>query len=154
MQAWVFRFANICGRHGTHGVLTDFIHKLQSDSTRLEILGDGEQAKPYLHVSECVDGMLYGWRNSREALNYFNLGCEGATSARRIAEFVVEAMELPKAEFEFTGGRRGWPGDVPQVRLDCSKLEKLGWKAKLTSDAAVRRAAGELVEELACRQSS
>jgi len=154
LQAWVFRFANICGPHGTHGVLTDFIHKLQTDSRRLEILGDGEQAKPYLHVSECVDGMLYGWRNSREALNCFNLGCEGATHARRIAEFVLEAMGLPEAEFTFTGGRRGWPGDVTQVRLDCSRLEQLGWKAKLTSDAAVRRAAGELVEELACKQSS
>ncbi len=154
LQAWIFRFANICGRHGTHGALTDFIHKLQADPGRLEILGDGEQAKPYLHVSECLDGMLYGWRNSQESVNYFNLGCEGATSVRRIAEFVLEAMELHGTELVFTGRKRGWPGDVPQVRIDCSKLRRLGWTAKLASDGAVRRAAAELVEELACRQSS
>jgi UDP-glucose 4-epimerase len=154
LQAWIFRFANICGRPGTHGALTDFIHKLLADRRRLEILGDGEQAKTYLHVSECLDGVLFGWRNAKQSVNYFNLGCEGATSVRHVAEFVLEAMELHETKLVFTGGERGWPGDVPQVRLDCSKLQRLGWTAKLASDAAVRRAAAELVEELACRQSS
>lgn len=153
IQAWIFRFANICGRHGTHGVLKDFIDKLRADRTQLEILGDGEQAKPYLHVSECVDGMLYGLRNSREAVNYFNLGCEGATKVRRIAEILLKVLQTPGAQLVFKGGARGWRGDVPQVRLDCAKFEKLGWKAKMSSDRAVEKAAEELVEELACRQS-
>jgi UDP-glucose 4-epimerase len=154
-QAWLFRFANICGRHGTHGVILDFIHKLQANPHQLEILGDGKQAKPYLHVSECVDAMLYIWRNARaDALNVFNLGCEGATHTDRIAELLLEAMRLKDVEIVHTGGERGWPGDVPQVRLDCSSLEKFGWKAKLSSDEAVRRAVRELLEETACRQSS
>lgn len=154
-QAWVFRFANICGRHGTHGVILDFIHKLQADPDRLEILGDGKQAKPYLHVSECVDAMVHIWRNARsDALNFFNLGCDGATSADRVAELLLEAMGLRDVRLMRTGGERGWPGDVPQVRLDCSKLEKFGWKATLSSDEAVRLAVQELVKESACRPSS
>ena len=154
-QAWIYRFANICGRHGTHGVILDFIHKLQANPRQLEILGDGAQAKPYLHVSECVDAMLYIWRNARrETLNYFNLGCQGATNTDRIAELLLETMGLKNVEIVHTGGERGWPGDVPQVRLDCSKLEKFGWKAKLSSDEAVRLATRELVMEASCRQSS
>jgi len=154
IQSWIFRFANICGRHGTHGAIVDFIRKLQANPRRLEVLGDGSQAKPYLHVSECVEGMIFGWQHAHEALNYFNLGCEGATSARAVAEMVIEAVGLKGVEIQYTGGTRGWPGDVPQVRLDCAKMEKLGWKARLASTQAVRQATQELAEELLCRLSS
>jgi UDP-glucose 4-epimerase len=154
LQGWIFRFANVCGRHGTHGAIVDFIRKLQQNSRQLEILGDGRQAKPCLHVSECVDGILYGWQAAREQLNCFNLGCEGATSAGQIAQFLLETMSLRDVELVYTGGQRGWPGDVPQVRLDCTKLRRLGWRAKLTSDEAVQRATEELVEEILCKRSS
>ena len=153
IQAWIFRFANICGRHGTHGAIVDFIRKLQGNPRRLEVLGDGNQAKPNLHVSECVDGMIFGWQHAREALNYFNLGCVGATTAREIAEIVIEASKLKEVKVEYGEGKRGWPGDVPQVRLDCTKMEKLGWEARLTSTQAVWQAVQELTEELLCRQS-
>lgn len=150
-QAWMFRFANICGRHGTHGVLIDFIRKLEKDPSRLTVLGDGKQAKPYLHVSDCVDGILFGWHHAEEAVNYFNLGCEGNTNVTRIAHLLLETMQLEGVRLEYTGGARGWVGDVPQVQLDCRKLQKLGWKASMSSDGAVQRACGELVRELQCR---
>jgi len=150
-QAWMFRFANICGLHATHGAIVDFIRKLQANPRKLEILGNGRQAKPYLHVSECVDGMLFGWHNGHDAVNYFNLGCEGATTATQIAEYVVEALGSTNVELTYTGGQRGWRGDVPQVRLDCGKMRRYGWVARLTSDEAVRRAAQEIVEEMVCR---
>lgn len=153
-HAWIFRFANICGRHATHGVMIDFMRKLRANDRRLEILGDGKQAKPYLHVGECVGGMLYGWRHVRNQLNYFNLGCEGATNTKRLARLLLETMELRHVELVFTGGERGWPGDVPQVRLDCTKLNGLGWRAQLASDEAVKLATVQVVEEFACKLSS
>ena len=142
-QAWIFRFANVCGRHGTHGVIVDFIRKLERNVHRLEILGDGEQSKPYLHVSECVDGILFGWRKAESQLNCFNLGCSGGTRVVHIAEMLLKALNLHDAKIVCTGGARGWIGDVPQVRLDCAKLETLGWKARMTSDEAVRLATVE-----------
>ncbi|HVB59362.1 MAG TPA: SDR family NAD(P)-dependent oxidoreductase [Candidatus Acidoferrales bacterium] len=154
LQAWIFRFANICGRHGTHGVIVDFIHKLQKNSRQLEILGDGQQAKPYLHVQECVDGILFGWRHASEQLNCFNLGCEGNTAVSKIAKMLLATMKLPGVELIYTGGKRGWVGDVPQVSLDCGKLERLGWKASMKSDEAVQRAVEELTGELECKPSS
>jgi UDP-glucose 4-epimerase len=154
IQAWIFRFANICGRHGTHGAIFDFIRKLRANNRQLEVLGDGKQAKPNLHVSECVGGMIYGWQHAKDPLNCFNLGCDGATTACEIAKFVIDALGLTDVKLEYTGGARGWPGDVPQVRLDCTKMERLGWKAKLSSTEAVKQAAQELAEELLCRQLS
>ena len=149
IQSWIFRFANICGRHGTHGAIVDFINKLRATPRRLEVLGDGKQAKPNLHVSECVDGMIHGWQHARDDVNYFNLGCEGATPTDDIARYVIAALGLHDVDVVHTGGARGWPGDVPQVRLDVTKMKRLGWRAKMTSNEAVERACRELAAELA-----
>jgi UDP-glucose 4-epimerase len=148
IQSWIFRFANICGRHGTHGAIVDFIRKLRKNPKELEVLGDGKQAKPNLHVSECVDGMIFGWQHSTDEVNYFNLGCEGATAVDDIARYVIAALGLRDVRVTHTGGDRGWKGDVPQVRLDVSKMKSIGWEAHLSSDRAVERACRELAEEI------
>jgi UDP-glucose 4-epimerase len=150
-QAWIFRFANIIGKNGTHGVVFDFIKKLKKNPKELVILGDGEQAKPCLHVKECVEGMIYGLKKADQQLNFFNLACRGAIKVKKIAELVVKEMGLKNVRFKYTGGKRGWPGDVPQVRLDSKKMKKLGWEAKLTSDEAVKLGIKELVKQSLCK---
>lgn len=145
MQAWVFRFANVVGKRATHGVISDFIQKLKQNPSELEILGDGNQCKPYLYAEDCVEGILFGFRNSHDKVNVFNLGCSSTTDVNTIARVLVEEMELRGTSFKYTGGDRGWPGDVPQVRLNVEKISKLGWKAKHTSEQAVRRAIREIL---------
>ncbi len=145
-QAWIYRFANVVGIRGTHGVIVDFIDKLKKNPKELEILGDGNQQKTYLYVSEVIDGMLQGYEHSTDQINLFNLGCDSDTTVTRIAEMVVEEMGLKDVEFKYTGGKRGWPGDVPRFQLDASKINKLGWKAKYTSDEAVRKAIREILD--------
>jgi UDP-glucose 4-epimerase len=147
IKAWVYRFANIIGRNGTHGAAYDFVNQLKKGVNMLKVLGDGKQAKPYLHVSDCVGGMWYGYNEAAEEFNYFNLAVEGATSVKRIAEEVLRAADLTDTPIEYTGGERGWPGDVPQVRLDGAKLGRLGWKATRSSDEAVCLGVKELVEQ-------
>lgn len=140
MQAWIFRLANVVGSRATHGVIFDFIQKLKRNPRELEILGDGKQCKPYLHVEDCIDGVLFGFRNSHDKVNVLNLGCSTATDVTTIAMMLVNEMGLENVNFRYTGGDRGWPGDVPQVRFNVEKMNKLGWEAKYTSDQAVRRA--------------
>ncbi len=140
MNSWIFRFANIVGRRDTHGILVDFLRKLKKDPTKLEILGDGEQKKSYLLVEECVGGILYGFKNSREKINIFNLGCQDNIKVSRIAEILVDEMGFKNVKFEYTGGNRGWSGDVPCIMLNVEKLNQLGWKAKDSSEEAIQRA--------------
>jgi UDP-glucose 4-epimerase len=147
MQAWCFRLANVVGARLTHGVIYDFINKLRRDPKHLEILGDGEQQKPYLHVFDCVSGMLFGLEHAHEALNIFNLGPTSSTSVTVIAGMVAETMGLPGVKFEFTGGKQGWRGDVPQVRLDVTRIYRLGWQPEFTSDEAVKISVKEMLEE-------
>jgi UDP-glucose 4-epimerase len=153
MQAWTFRFANVVGARATHGILFDFINKLIRNSRELEVLGDGYQEKPYIHVNDCVDGMLYGFQQSRKQLNVFNLGCPSTSKVSTIAQMVIEEMRLKDVKLKYTGRDRGWPGDVPQVRFDTSKMEKLGWKSKYTSDEAVRKAIKEILRGILSKSS-
>jgi UDP-glucose 4-epimerase len=148
MQAWIFRFANIVGNRGTHGVIFDFIHKLKKNPEELEILGDGLQEKPYLEVNDCINGILFTLEHSCERLNIYNLGCDSSTNVRTIAQMVLEEMNLPRTRCVYTGSDRGWPGDVPQYRCDCTKVNAIGWKAKYSSDEAVRLTVKALVKEL------
>ena len=140
IEAWIYRFANIVGPRTTHGVIHDFMEKLNNDSSVLEILGDGNQRKPYLYVEDCIDGILFGLNNAHEKINVFNLGCTSTTDVKTIAKILVDEMGLKGTVFKYSGGNRGWPGDVPKFRCDVEKINKLGWKTKYTSDEAVRMA--------------
>ncbi|RLF28410.1 MAG: UDP-glucose 4-epimerase [Thermoplasmata archaeon] len=146
MQTWIFRFANVVGKRGTHGVIVDFIKKLRKNSHELEILGDGKQKKPYLYISDCIEGMLFGFEKANDQINLFNLGCRGTTEVTQIAKMIVEEMRLKNVKFRYTGGKRGWKGDVPQFQFDVTRINKLGWKAKYSSDDAVRKAIKDLLQ--------
>lgn len=140
MQAWIFRFANIIGRRGTHGVIVDFIEKLQKNPNELEILGDGSQEKSYLLVEECVDAMIFAVEKAKEKVNIFNLGSDDQIVVKRIGELIVEEMGLTNVNFKFTGGSRGWAGDVRKMLLATEKMRALGWASKINSEGAVREA--------------
>lgn len=165
MRAWIYRFANVIGRRSSHGVIYDFINKIRSNPEELEILGDGNQTKSYIYVDDCIDAMVAGLKTNENAnagaevgveegypeaksrVNIFNIGTDDMTTVKRIAEIVCEEMRVsPKPKFKFTGGKRGWKGDVPIMLLDASKLNALGWKQKYNSEEAVRKAAGDLLE--------
>lgn len=148
MQSWIFRFANIVGPRGTHGVIPDFIEKLKKNQASLEILGDGKQTKPYMAVEDCVDAMMFAHKHASDEVNLFNLGTDGWTSVVRIAEIVIEECGLDNVELKFTGGARGWVGDVPKIKLSIDKIQKLGFNPKHDSEEAVMLAAKSLVQLL------
>ncbi|MBU4256042.1 MAG: NAD-dependent epimerase/dehydratase family protein [Thermoplasmatales archaeon] len=147
MNALVFRFANIVGSRSTHGVIFDFIKKLKNNRDELEILGDGKQTKSYLHIDDCLDAMLFAVEKSNDKVNIFNLGCEDWITVDRIAEIVVEEMNLKNVKFRYTGGSRGWKGDIPRIMLSIRKIEKLGWKPRYNSEKAVKITVESLIKE-------
>jgi len=147
MKAWVFRFANIIGERSNHGVIWDFIGKLRADSRSLEILGDGRQAKSYLEVGECVRAMLHAAEAAGGTYNVFNIGSEDWIDVKEIADLVVEALSFSGVEYRFTGGDRGWVGDVPRMLLSVEKLKGLGWAPSMGSRESVRAAAAALAGE-------
>lgn len=145
----IFRFANIVGKNSTHGVIFDFIKKLEKTPRQLEILGDGSQRKSYLYVEDCVNSMIYVHDKSPKT-DIFNLGNRETTSVTRIADIVTSEMGLKDVEYNYTGGinGRGWKGDVKIAQLDVEKLFSLGWKNKLDSDGSVVQATKETIRQM------
>jgi len=148
MRSWIYRFANVVGERQTHGVMLDFIKKLKDNPRELKILGDGRQSKSYIHVTDCIDAMLFTINNSNEVVNIFNVATNDFTDVNRIAQIVAETMKLKNVKFSYTGGRVGWKGDVPIVRLDTEKITKMGWKPKMNSEEAVKKATQEILRRL------
>jgi len=152
MQVWIFRFANVVGsrvRKRGRTVISDFIHKLRQDSSYLEILGNGRQAKSYLVDTDCIDAMLFCVANAGEQYNVYNLGCDDQLDVISIAHMVVEGLGLGQTEFRFTGGEGGWLGDVPRFTLDVSRLNALGWRARYSSREAVAMTIAGLLRQTA-----
>ena len=138
MRAWVVRPANIIGPRATHGVVFDFVRRLKADPTHLRILGDGQQSKAYLHVDDVIDALLLVFRKAKGRVNFFNLSSNSFITVNQIANVVTREMGLKRMKYAHTPGKIGWKGDVAVVRLDNTRLARLGWRAKYTSARAVR----------------
>lgn len=151
LRGLVFRLANIVGERSTHGIVVDFIRKLRKNLEELEILGDGNQTKSYLHVEDFVGAVFVVLRtflDDEKKIEVYNVGSLDKVNVKRIAEIVAEEMGLPKLKFRFTGGvdgGRGWKGDVKTMLLSIDKLLSLGWKPTLNSEEAIRRSCRELL---------
>jgi UDP-glucose 4-epimerase len=138
VSAVVLRFPNVIGERATHGVIYDFLRKLEKDVSRLDVLGDGKQAKPYLYVGDLINAMLLAWDKSTGPLSLYHAAGIETTTVREIAEIVVAAAGGPDTRIVYTGGDRGWAGDVPRFRYDISRLRSLGWEPRRHSTDAVR----------------
>lgn len=145
-----FRFANVVGPRQTHGVGYDFIRKLKENPSELSILGDGTQTKSYIHVSDIVSGVLHLESQALKNYDVFNLSTDDTLSVREIAELSISVMglERKKVQFKFSGGDRGWKGDVPKIRLDSNKIRSTGWAPSKNCKEAMLHSLESMRDEL------
>lgn len=143
-----FRFANVVGPNQTHGVGYDFVRRLINNPHKLLILGDGNQSKPYIYVSDVVGAMRLV-ENNDDTNNFtsFNVSTGDYLTVTEIVDIVVGIVGLKDVEYSFSGGKRGWKGDVPIIRLDTQKLRKLGWQNQYTAKEAVVKSVTSIYED-------
>ena len=139
MTGRAFRFANVVGPRQTHGVGYDFIRRLMADPKNLRILGDGSQSKPYIHARDVVDAVLLAEREETAKFRAYNVSTPQAITVNEIAALACQALDLDPAEvsFNYTGGNRGWQGDVPIVRLNSERIRALGWSEQFSAAEAM-----------------
>ena len=142
-----FRFANVVGPRQTHGVAYDFIRRLLESPTHLEILGDGRQTKSYIHVDDVVSALLLLLSRGWNGFDVFNVATEDNVTVRQIADLVASRLGLSSVAYTYTGGSRGWKGDVPLVRFDTTKLRRLGWSNRRTSIEALTESIDSMIAD-------
>ena len=156
LRGIILRFGNIVGERTTHGVIYDFIRQLAKNPAQLKVLGNGHQAKPYVYVRDLVTGLLFAAQHcvalAPSKFDVFNLAPDGATSVRFIADELVEQLGLKgRTIIHYGDSAGGWPGDVPQSRMDSSKLRQAGFTLPRSSDEALQLAICRIIEWLANR---
>ena len=150
IKGTIVRFANVVGSRARLGVIWDFIQKLRMNEKKLNVLGNGKQTKSYIHVNDCVSGLLFSTKHTKKKIDVFNLGNLDMVNVLDIASIVCKTMNLENVNIVTSGGTkdgRGWIGDVKEMNLDISKLIDLGWNPVENSKSAVERAASELSSE-------
>lgn len=126
------RFVSLLGPRYTHGHVFDFVKSLKINKKVLKILGDGSQDKSYFHVSDCVNAIDYFascMQSNLKGFHTINLGTSESIKVSESALLICQTLDLNPV-FEYTGGRQGWIGDNPIIKLDISKANMLGWFPK------------------------
>ncbi|MDY0236835.1 MAG: NAD-dependent epimerase/dehydratase family protein [Gudongella sp.] len=140
----ILRMSNVVGPGQTRGVVPDFIGRLLSDPGHLDILGDGNQSKQYIHLDDALEAMCHFMGDPGPGASVYNISPPTAISVREVADLVCGAMGLRDVRYRFSGGAAGWPGDVPRYCLDASKAKAHGWTCGRDSREAVSCAARAL----------
>lgn len=141
IKTWIFRPANIIGDRATHGVVFDFIKKLNKNPHKLTVLGDGNQSKSYLFISDVLDALWISLSKTDELINIFNIASKSFITVNEIADLIIQTLNLKNVEISHTEGNIGWPGDIPIVRIENKKISELGWSPKFNSYDAVKKTA-------------
>jgi UDP-glucose 4-epimerase len=141
LKASAFRFGNVVGGRQTHGVAYDFLRKLRADPSRLDVMGDGYQSKPYVDVDDVIEAMFAAYRGQAAAFDVYNVAPDDFITVRQIVDVVLGELGIPPGRCAVVYGKadRGWKGDVPIVRLNCERIRALGWSNRYTSLEAMRR---------------
>lgn len=149
LAACAFRFGNVVGPRQTHGVGFDFVRRLLSEPQRLRILGDGNQSKSYIHVTDVVNAVLLAHERTEKSFEVYNVATGDYITVNEIAQLAIAVTGLSpdQVRLEHTGGDRGWKGDVPVVRLNTDRIQKLGWKCRMTSRQALCTAMRSMLDD-------
>lgn len=148
ISACAFRFGNVVGARQTHGVGLDFTKRLINDSSNLVILGDGNQSKSYVHVSDVVNAVLLANDKLTSKFEVYNVATLDYITVNEIANIILECLSIKNTKFKYTGGDRGWAGDVPIVRLNSSKIRSLGWENKFTTREAIKKSILDMIPDI------
>jgi UDP-glucose 4-epimerase len=147
LQASGFRFANVVGPRQTHGVGYDFIRKLRQNPRELSILGDGSQRKSYLYIDDVLDALTAVLASKIPGFSAFNVSTPDVITVTQIADMVCQKMKLENVRYNYAGGKRGWKGDVPIIRLSSDAIRKLGWEPKYNSFEAITASLDAMLAE-------
>jgi UDP-glucose 4-epimerase len=148
-RACAFRFGNVVGSRQTHGVGFDFLRQLLANPHELRILGDGSQSKSYIHVEDVINAVLCAYQKTDKAYEVYNVATGDYTTVTQIAQLAVSTLGLDPGAVRllYSGGDRGWKGDVPVVRLNTDRIRSLGWTCSRSSLEALRDSLRAMLSE-------
>ncbi|MGC1120994.1 MAG: GDP-mannose 4,6-dehydratase [Candidatus Methanofastidiosia archaeon] len=127
------RIFNTFGPRQPRYVMYDLLEKLKHDSSKLEVLGTGEQLRDYCYVTDMVDALI---RVARKGNGVYNAAGGVPTSVREVAELIVSKIS-PDTRIIYTG--TSWKGDIQTLTADVEKIRMLGFEPKVSLDEGIQK---------------
>lgn len=143
----VLRFANVVGRHQTHGVIYDFVNKLKKNPSELKVLGNGTQKKSYIYIDDILDALMLIEKKQKKNYDYYNVSTGDYATVKQIAKVVTDEMGIKNVKYIYGKESIGWKGDVSVIKLSSAKIKSLGWKSEYSSSEAIRLAINDILDE-------
>lgn len=135
----IVRLVSVLGPHYSHGHVIDFVKKLKPAPNAMEIIGSGFQHKGYVHARDVAEAIWLLLHLGVDGVGTYNVGTASYATPIECAGWVAEALGVPVPGLYPT--MKSWPGDNPNIVLDCSKLRLLGWRPSRTIEEAIKETA-------------
>jgi UDP-glucose 4-epimerase len=136
LEVTIVRFANVYGSR-CHGVINDFLDKLQKDPSKLVIIGTGQQARDFVHVSDLAEALVKA-ADKTAVGKTFNFGFGETTKIVDLAKMMLKILNLTEKTQVTTTGQ-SWQGDIDTIWFDISKAKtELGWIPKIRLEDHLR----------------
>ncbi len=145
IQLLITRFPNVVGKPFTHGVIFDLANKIKRKKF-LEVLGDGSQKKPYVHVKELIECIKFLMIKKKIESPYLLGPNDNGITVKSLSKILTEYFKYKK-KIVFGKKKFGWIGDVPKYSYNVSKLNNAGFKFKLSSQKAIKLAIKEKYDD-------
>jgi GDP-L-fucose synthase len=114
------------GGHVLPALMRRFHEAAQAGVDTVGVWGSGTPRREFLHVDDLADACLHLMDHYSDA-GHVNVGTGIDGTIRELAEAIRDLVH-PTATIEFDTSK---PDGMPRKMLDVSKLEALGWKARI-----------------------
>lgn len=108
----------------------------------IEIWGDGSPKREFLHVDDMADACYFLMQNY-DGEEIFNIGTGTDVSVLELANLMKEITGFD-GEFKFDATK---PNGTPRKLMDVSKLEKAGWKSKISLKEGIQLVFDEMKDK-------
>jgi len=155
-QTRVVRFHNVYGELGTYeggkekapAAISRKV-ALAGDGDEIEVWGDGEQTRSFMHVDDCVEGI---YRIMQSDYHHpLNLGTDELVTINQLVDLVAEVASktlVKRHDLSKPQGVRGRNSDNTQLR------ERYGWEPSVSLREGLERTYRWIYDQLATSQTS
>ena len=116
---------------------------IKNSFPRVVLWGSGKPRREFLHVDDLADGCVF-LMNNYDGSEIINIGVGADLSISELAKLVAKVVGF-KGEIRFDSSK---PDGTPQKLLDVTRLNNLGWKAKIPLEEGIRQTYNWYLDQL------
>jgi len=124
---------DLMNAHVLPALIRKFVEAKNNKLEFVEIWGSGSPRREFLHVDDCADACVHLMQTYDDS-EIVNIGMGQDVSIKELASLIKATVEF-QGELRFDHTK---PDGTPRKLLDVSKLQRLGWKAKISLEDGIR----------------